>query len=273
MGAFDEDTAVTPAGPGRWRGEVTRRWHIGDNPNGGYVLAIVLAAVRQAVTHPHPLTVTAHYLSPCAAGPVDIDVEVVKPGRTLSSASARIVQGGRARLLVLATYGDLDAARGPTLTSPVRPELPDPDDCLRRDDPTVAAPRYPGPLPTVMDQVELRVNPQTAGWMRGERSATARIDGWLRFADGRPPDTDALPLMCDVLPPAVFAALETGWVPTLELTVHVRAVPAPGWLQGQVETRFLIDGTLDEDCELWDSDGRLVAMSRQLARLLPPPAG
>ena len=30
---------------------------------------------------------------------------------------------------------------------------------------------------------------------------------------------------------------------TLELTVHVRARPAPGWLGCRVTTRYVIDGT------------------------------
>ena len=58
-----------------------------------------------------------------------------------------------------------------------------------------------------------------------------------------------------------------GWAPTLELTVHVRARPAPGWLMLRHETRNVAGGMFEEDCEVWDAAGRLVAQSRQLARL------
>jgi acyl-CoA thioesterase len=54
-------------------------------------------------------------------------------------------------------------------------------------------------------------------------------------------------------------------VPTIELTVHVRRRPAPGWMLGQFRTLDLIDGRLIEDGVLWDSAGNLVAQSRQLA--------
>ena len=55
-----------------------------------------------------------------------------------------------------------------------------------------------------------------------------------------------------------------GWAPTLELTAHVRAGPAPGWLKVRHATRNLAGGMFEEDCEVWDSAGRLVAQSRQL---------
>jgi hypothetical protein len=59
-----------------------------------------------------------------------------------------------------------------------------------------------------------------------------------------------------------------GWVPTVELTVHVRAVPTPGPLRCVFRTRFVHGGMFEEDGEVWDSSGTLVALSRQLA-LLP----
>jgi hypothetical protein len=93
--------------------------------------------------------------------------------------------------------------------------------------------------------------------------------GWFGFADGRPLDTLSLLLVADALPPAVFNIdIPPGWVPTVEMTVHVRAVPAPGPMRCVFRTRFVHGGMLEEDGEVWDSTGTLVALSRQLA-LLP----
>ena len=58
------------------------------------------------------------------------------------------------------------------------------------------------------------------------------------------------------------------WVPTVELTVHVRGTPAPGPLRVAFRCRFILDGLLDEEGEIWDSTGALVAQSRQLS-LMP----
>jgi hypothetical protein len=95
------------------------------------------------------------------------------------------------------------------------------------------------------------------------------VTGWTRFSDGRPPDVRSLPLFADAFPPPVFELGPAGWVPTIELTVHVRARPEPGWLRARFATHVLVDGYLSEDGELWDEAGTLVAQSRQLAMLLP----
>ena len=71
----------------------------------------------------------------------------------------------------------------------------------------------------------------------------------------------------DALPPTAFELGLSGWVPTVELTVHVRARPAPGPLRISVTTVNLAGGFLEEDVQVWDTANRLVAQSRQLARV------
>jgi hypothetical protein len=72
------------------------------------------------------------------------------------------------------------------------------------------------------------------------------------------------------MPPAVLDLDLGGWVPTVQLTVHLRGRPAPGWLRVRSTTKAMIDGYLDEEAEFWDSDGNLVAQSRRLAMLSAP---
>jgi hypothetical protein len=90
---------------------------------------------------------------------------------------------------------------------------------------------------------------------------------------GIPDYAIGLLLVADAFPPPIFnTTLPAAWVPTVELTVHVRGVPEPGPLRCWFRSRFVHDGLLDEEGEIWDSTGKLVAQSRQLA-LLPRPAG
>ena len=70
----------------------------------------------------------------------------------------------------------------------------------------------------------------------------------------------------DALPPPVFNIdIPTGWVPTVELTAHIRGIPAPGPLRCRFHTEIVQNGFMQEDGEVWDSAGQLVAQSRQLA--------
>lgn len=66
-------------------------------------------------------------------------------------------------------------------------------------------------------------------------------------------------------PPVVNSDLPVAWTPTVELTAQLRARPAGGPLRCTFRTRFVQGSYLEEDGELWDGDGTLVALSRQLA--------
>ena len=260
MFELDEDTRVESIGNGIYSGELSGRWGIGHVPNGGYLLSFVMSALRQALPSPDPLTVTAHYLGPGAVGPAQVEVETIKTGRRFSTAMARLIQNQRESLRVIATYGNLDTAPGIHHSDGAPPQLPPHGDrpLQRNRDGSMS----------IRERFDIQFSPDTLGFARGERADRAEICGWLRFADGRRPDVHCLGLIADAFPPAIFQIADPGWVPTLELTVHVRARPQSEWLACVFRTRFLQNGLLEEDGEIWDESGTLVAMSRQLA--VPP---
>jgi hypothetical protein len=176
---------------------------------------------------------------------------------------AVLKQGGAEVARVLACYTDLSAAAGTTVLARTAPHLPPPEECL---DPFAGQGDHRAGL---MAQLDYRY-PQVPGWTRGAPSGSPDAEFWMRFADGREPDTLALPGMVDMALPGVF---ELGAVncPTVELTVHLRARPAAGWLACRVSTRYVSDGLHEEDFEIWDSTGALVAQSRQLALFVDAP--
>lgn len=262
---FDVDTAVSAAGNGRYNAVISDRWDIVGVPNGGYTLAVAVCALAEALPQPDPLTVTGHFLRPASHGPAGIDVDLVHSGRSTATGQASLTQDGRPRLQVLAAFGDLAARNGPTHLSSGPPRLPPPDECV---DLRGELAREMGAL---TDRLDMRFLPDTPGWAHGTPSGSARLSAWLRLADGRQPDVLALLLLVDCFPPPIFELGVRGWIPTIELTCHVRARPAPGWLRCAVRTRFVQDGLLDEEIEVWDADDRLVALARQLA-LVPPAA-
>jgi acyl-CoA thioesterase len=88
-------------------------------------------------------------------------------------------------------------------------------------------------------------------------------------------DQTLLVAVTDAWMPPVFSRLpERTPVPTVDLTVHVRAALAPveaDWLLVVFRSRLGAAGFVDEDGEVWSRDGRLLAQSRQLAMLLAAP--
>ena len=269
MSDFDDDTRLTPletrpvdaGGTASFAGQVQPAWNIGANPNGGYLLALAARALQQCTpTQPDPLSITVHYLRPGLAGqPCRVDTQLLRSGRSLSTVRATLVQGGSARLELLAAMGDLGepGAAAPPLLTMVMPDIPPPQACPGRSAPAQ------GVALAILDRLDVRLHPDEA--LPGA-AGRARVSGWIRFTDGRAPDALGCLLMADAFPPAVFGLLgAVGWVPTIELTVQLRRRPAPGWLLGQFWSHDLCDGRVVEDGALWDSTGQLVVQSRQLA--------
>lgn len=281
---FDEGSAVEahPGEPGVYDAELGEGWRIGGGVNGGVLLAVAGRALSAEFgaadgdrpSHPDPLAISAYYLTPGVPGPATVRTSVVRRGRAVSTGQASLLQddgrGGEVeRVRVLATYGDLASVDGDLTTSALPPDLPPPDRCVS------AAQAPPDFLKhaSLLQRLDMRLDPATTGWAMGKPSGNGVIRGWLRMADGREPDPLLLLLAVDALPPVAFELGLPGWTPTLELTAHVRARPAPGWLRVNLTNRTLAGGFLEEDAEVWDSEGRLVALSRQLARAsAPPPA-
>jgi len=257
---FGAATSVQTAGDGLWTATIAPGWDIGSNANGGYLLAIAARALVGATNRPDPVTITAHYLSPGKPGPVEITTSIVKEGRRFATATATLSANGRAVLIALGTLGDLgEATNGPELVDVAPPDLPPPDACIALEDTTFA--------PPFVSQVEIRLHPDDASYATGDRSGRPLIRGWFRLRHAEPLDTVALLCAVDAFPPTAFntGVLTAGWTPTVELTAHVRGRPEPGWLRCRFATHFLTRGFLEEEGEVWDPTGRLVAQSRQLA--------
>ncbi|MDH6224857.1 MULTISPECIES: thioesterase family protein [Streptomyces] len=264
---FDRDSAVTRREPGVYDIDLSADWTIFNAVNGGFLLAVAARALSDALPHDDPFSITAHYLTASTPGPAVVRTSVVRTGRTLSTGQASIFQtdadGNEVeRIRVLASYGDLDSLPDDVRTTAVPPSFPPLEQCFGPDD-------SPEPLPgasAITDRLFMKLDPATLGWALGAPSGKGEVRGYFGLADGRDADPFSLLLTVDALPPTAFDLGLTGWVPTVELTAHIRCRPAPGPLRVSITTRNLAGGFLEEDAEVWDTAGRLVAQSRQLAR-------
>ncbi len=263
-----------PAG-GPWllAADLDPDWRVMTKPNGGYLLALLAraATVVPVDLPPHPVAVSAHFLRSPGTGPAQVEATLLRSGLRVAVLRASLRQQERHCVEALVTLGTLTAGDGPWYDDVPPPVLPDPRHCVRADG---SRPELPVPMLSVLDE---DLDPATVGWAQGRPGGSGELRGWLRHADGREPDALALVQAVDALPPATFDLGTTGWVPTLELTAYLRALPAPGPLLVRQRARVVRAGTVDEECDVWDSRGHLVATGHQLAGLRvpdqPPVAG
>jgi acyl-CoA thioesterase len=264
MGAFEFDAAMALSGEGPVFGALLDgRWDGQASTNGGFLLALATRAIGAVLPFPDPVAVSGFFLRPGTPGPAEIRTEVIQAGRTTGFGQADLYRDGKQVLRATAAYTDLEAAAARDSRSYAGgqpPDQPPPGECQ-------VLHRVIVPPITLVDRIEYRVAELPAWVTRTPPSGNPVYEGWMRFADGREPDLLSLPMFVDAVAPA---ALELGLrrMTTVELTVHLRARPAPGWLAFRTLTRYLEGGYFEEDAEIWDSAGRLVAQSRQLALVL-----
>ncbi len=278
---FDEATAARPLGDGRFAVLPDMRFAIGGAVNGGVLVASMLRGVLHDSPHPYPVATSAHFLRVARPEPAELQVTWLKKGRTVATARATLVQHGRPVIEALVTTGMLaiagngagsGAGDGPAGVPPdgagagalswtgEPPKLPPAGECR----PIAPSPGFT-PVSGFTGQVDIRFDPATMGWLDGEPAGTPEMRGYLSLREPRDPDAYLLAVAVDALPPVVFGLGAVGWAPTVELTWHMRGVPAPGLLRVSARCRHVSAGWFDEEAEVWDAAGRLVAQSRQLA--------
>ena len=66
--------------------------------------------------------------------------------------------------------------------------------------------------------------------------------------------------------PAFATQGMAAWVPTIEMSINVRSLPKTPWVKACFRSRYITCGLVEEDGELWDEEGNLLAISRQIAQ-------
>ena len=263
--AFERATAVEPLGDGAWQATCDAAWATQLGANGGFLAAIVLRAMIAQLDDPsrEARSLTCHYLRPPDMGELRVDVTVEREGRSMSTLSARVTQGGRLCILAVAAFaiglaGAADYAGAP-------PRAPAPEEV----EPLVPPPEVP-----IVAQFDVR---PTLGGEPYSGAPAAVTGGWLRFADPQPLDAPALAMYADAWLPSPMPLLDRpALAPTVDLTIHFRAPAAAAEIVDEpvlavFRSSTAAGGFFEEDGEVWSRDGVLLAQSRQLALLLADP--
>lgn len=272
------DTAVTREAPGRYALELPPHWDY-FMPSGGVVMTAALRAIAAEIGDPEyrPLSATAIFCAPVPAGPLVIEVVVLRRGQVATQVRAALsAAGGPAPgLEVVATFGR--ERPGPELGLVRAPALPGPGELAAFDphDERTFVPAF------LRNYACLRALGQP--WWIEERWTPGldRSAYWYRYLvpqtlpDGQL-DPFALPPLVDTMPPAMFQIAGPSaahyLAPSLDLTVHWLEDTSRQWLLTHAHCRRARAGYATGEIEIWDDQGRLVAYGaqRMILRKRPP---
>lgn len=266
MTRFDRATAPVRISPETFSVDLDDGWWAGNGPNGGYLAAVLVRAVEAQLGDDDRRirSVTIHFLSKAIGGPAEIEVSTLRQGRSVSTFTAALTQQGK---LIATALGAIGTDRdGPEFLDAEPPQLPDPDSISEG----VFAPAIPSEF---APQIASRYNYRRAiGAPPFTESATAETGGWIQLNEPRPLDAALLAAMTDAWMPAMFSRVGGPWgITTVDLTIHFRANPRQlfdEWCRIRFHSIASMNGYCEEDCEIWSSDGQLLAQSRQLAALI-----
>lgn len=285
MGDFGDETAVERVGDRRYRADLHQAWEIWG-PMGGYVAAIALRAAGAEATHPRPVSFYCHYLGVARFEPVDLQVDVVRRGRSAETLRVAMTQGDRP--ILDATVAVAAPDDGLEHDVAVVPDVPGPDALPTRDERFATAgvpvpPTFPfwanfDERPVDFDPdwpPEGPLDPIWQYWLRFVPTSTF-TDPWV--------DAGRVVLLADL--PSWPAAMRhhahrysdgrAPWIaPSVDLHVAFhRLVPDEPWLLVDGEAPLATDGLLPFRSQLWSPAGRLVASGagQCLFRRLPPGA-
>ena len=264
----------------RFTTSISPMWQLAIVPQGGIVAAIAVRAMERVLGDPSQTlrTMTAMFAGQVACGPVVVDVQLLRRGRSMSQLTATVRNpDAEAGLTAVAAFGA--PRRGFDFTELVFPDVPGP----------VGAPSFRDPLPEGVDfewdrppmpfwdeVIESRPVIGRPPWEPHE-DGPAEAAYWYRLDD--PPvradgtlDVAGPIVMCDTMPSSVGQKLgpDSGqwFAPSVDYTLHVFGPASPGWLLAHHKARHAGDGYASVELALWDPSGggppRLVAYGTQV---------
>jgi acyl-CoA thioesterase len=221
---------------------------------------------------------TAMFAGQVAGGPVVVEVDVLRRGRSMSQLTATVHNpGAEAGLTAVAAFGA--PRRGFEFTELAFPDVPGPDGIRGFRDPLPEGVEFEWdrpPMPFWEHVVESRPVIGRAPWETFE-DGPAEAAFWYRLDD--PPlgpdgflDVAGPIVLCDTMPSSVGQKLgpDAGqwFAPSVDYTLHVLGPASAGWLLSHHKARHAGDGYASVELSLWDPNGdgppRLVAYGTQV---------
>ncbi|SDH56462.1 thioesterase family protein [Variovorax sp. OV700] len=244
---------------------ISDRFDVLGYPSGGYLAQLASQEIARHVQHPDLLAINASFVGHPACGAAAGEIVALSTTKSLSRATLALSQQSELKAFYVATFTDFSLSTGLTHSFSGDSSSFEPwEGC--EDVRSLPLPRA---LKAFLSGFEVRLKPGCLADPGPDRGNRAEIEGWIKFLDGAAPTLDSLVLFADAFPPAIFNVVEPsqwGSVPTVEYSVHLKAKPAPGPIHAYFTSHRVDRGFLEIDGQLRDSQGVLVAESRQLAK-------
>ena len=264
-GHFWDATIVEALGGGRYRATIGEHWMLAMVPQGGVLAAIAARAMEAELGTGQSLrSIHGVFASPVPSGSVEVEVTILRRGRSMSQAQATVrAPGAEAGFTALGAFGH--ERHGFTFTELAFPEVPEPADCPSYRDPPPPESGFPErpSFPFWLEVLEGRAAMGHPPWDHSPRGA-AEVATWFRF-EQRPEDPAggfdqlALLIAADMMPSAVFEKLGPTpgrwFAPSVDLTVHLVALPKGEWILNHNTAHYAGDGYASAQVALWDPVG------------------
>jgi hypothetical protein len=253
--AFDRDIVLIKETPTLFRATITPNWSIKGVPNGEYLMALVANSMMQTATKRGTPILTANFVSRSEVGEAELHVERIARSKQFERYQTLLIQNGKERIRAFGTFTNSNESDSEKRYEKDQPQIAELEQC-------VVIPQIP--KYSLFNHIDIRLDPSISGWLSHRPASRSEMKGWIRFREERLIDTLAIVIMADSFPPAVIASHgPIAWVPTIEMSLSIRSLPKTEWLKCVFKTNFIQNHILEEDGEICDSAGGLVAISRQ----------
>jgi len=244
-------------------------YFVGNTPHGGYLMAVMHKALTSILPHSTAISSSVQYLDRIDAKTFELEVETFKTSRGSSSGIVKLKQDNKICTTFTGTCSDFEFMKGYDGLQKPLPNIfneGDKKDYIKMNYDKISK----GFTPAFIQQLECLIHPDHAWWNRdsNDQNNEARCSAFLEMQGGIP-DQFCLSFYSDILPPVVSNKYgPLGWIPTITLTTHIRQLPSTSQLYADFKANDINKGYFEQDCNIWDLNGNLVASSRQLTRIL-----
>jgi acyl-CoA thioesterase len=257
---FSQSLASMQASNGGWSAVVGEDWSQGRATFGGMVAALGNEAMRRLVPVDRPLRgLETVFVGPALAGTVRIDAEILRIGRAVTIAGARVWSADKIAATLTGIYGAARAAEIsilPTAATGVRPpeELPDSARSLNTG------------APAFVEHFDYR-------WAEGARpysgSSLNTVKTYVRHKDPAALTESHVVALIDSIPSVVLQRMRTA-VPSnsliwsLQFLQHDYSFRPDAWWRIDAEVNSAGSGYSCESCLVLDPTGAPAAFGRQM---------